>query len=424
MRNLLVIAYYFPPMGLSGVQRVTKLVKYLPQHGWQPVVLTVAPGGYFAYDAAMLAEVEAAGVEVRRTASLDPTRLFGRRTVALPREDRRQRWTLLSQALFVPDNKIGWLPSAVRAGRELLRTRRFDAILSSAPPYTAHLVARSLSRWSGLPLVADFRDDWLGNPRHVYPTPLHRALHRALERRVCRASRFVTAINEPIRAGLALRNTGRADAPSYRLMPQGYDPADFEVAPAPRAPGRMRLLYSGVFYDAQTPDYFLRALAALLDRRPALRLRIEAVFVGLFPEASRHLVDALGLADVVRCTGYVSHPEAVANLRAADVLWLTVGARPGAEGISTSKLFEYVGARKPILALVPEGAARDALEPYGAAFVAPPDAEQEIEAALAALVERWEQGTLPRPDEAYARRFDRRNLAGEWAHLLEESVIA
>ncbi|WP_228350327.1 glycosyltransferase [Rhodocaloribacter litoris] len=416
---MLVVAYYFPPMGLSGVQRVAKFVKYLPEHGWRPTVLTAAPGGYFAYDASLLADVEAAGTEVVRTASWDPTRLFGRgRTVALPAERARRWWAGLSQFAFIPDNKVGWWPHAGRAGRRLLRAGTFDAIFSSAPPYTAHLVAVHLARWSGLPLITDFRDDWVGNPRHVYPTPLHRALHRRLEHRVLRASRHATTINTYIRDALLARNTRPGFTPSVTVLPQGFDPADFDVPPVPRDGTRMRLVYSGIFYDAQTPDAFLQALALLLARRPGVRPHVEAVFVGLVPGASRALATALGLDDLVHYTGYLPHREAVRHLRAADVLWMTVGRRPGAEGISTSKLYEYFGAQKPILALVPEGAVREALAPYGAAVVTGPDDVEAVADALEGLYERWRAGSLPAPDRAYVRRFDRRRLAGELAALL------
>ncbi len=419
MRRVLVIAYYFPPLGLSGVQRVAKFVKYLPVHGWQPTVLTAEPAGYFAYDGTLLEEVECAGVDVHRTSSWDPTRLFGRRrTVALPAESQRRWLAALSQFLFVPDNKIGWLPHAVWAGRRLLSQRPFDAIFSSAPPYTAHLVAARLSRRSGLPLVLDFRDDWVGNPRHVYPTPLHRALHQWQERYVLRASRHAVAINAQMQQGLVERNTAAGFTPSVSVIPQGYDPEDFRQGPALRAKGKMRLLYTGVFYDAQTPDFFLKALARLVACSPEARQQIEAVFVGLLPEASQRLATDLGIADLVRYEGYVTHEKAVAQQLAADVLWMTIGRRPGAESISTSKLFEYFGARKPILALVPEGAAREALRPYGAACVVEPDDVAAIEDALADFFAAWRSGRLPVPNESYAQQFDRRELAGRLAHCL------
>ena len=419
-RRVLVVAYYFPPMGGSGVQRVAKLVKYLPRHGWAPEVLTAEPGGYLAFDSSLLEEIEEAGVPVHRTPSWDPTRLFRReRATELPKEDVRRRISALSQYVFVPDNKVGWMPHALRAGRRLLRERRFDALFASAPPYTTLLVAARLSRTSGLPLITDFRDDWLENPRHVYPTSVHRWLHRRLERYVLQSSHHVLTINSFIQKRLqASTQAAKADAP-VEVLPQGFDPEDFEIAPAPRPTGRAcRFLYSGLFYDAQTPDFFLQGLAAFVARRPEARRQVEVGFAGLLPEASRRLAERLGIGDVVRYEGYLPHREAVAHLRAADVLWMTIGARPGAEGISTGKLFEYIGTRKPILALVPPGAARDALEPYGAARVAYPDDVPAITAAIGDLFDAWQAGSLSQPDEAYVQRFNRIHLARTLASIL------
>ena len=423
LRRVLVVAYYFPPMGLSGVQRVAKFVKYLPEHGWQPTVLTVEPAGYFAYDTTLLHEVEEAGVAIHRTKTWDPTRLFGgRRTVALPSEFWRRRLSAVSQFLFVPDNKISWMPHALRAGHRLLKAQPFDAVFSSAPPYTAHLVAARLSRRHGLPLIIDFRDDWVGNPRHVYPTTWHHRWNQRLERRVLRASRHAITINEPIREALIERNAGATSESSISVIPQGFDPDALNVKPAERISETMQLLYSGIFYDAQTPDFFLRALAKVVEQRPEVRSRLEAVFVGLLPKASMQLVERLGIDDLVRYEGYVAHAAAVAFQRAADVLWMTIGKRPGAEGISTGKLFEYLGTRKPILALVPPGAARTALEPYGAASIVEPDDVDAIARAIMTLYDRWCTRQLPKPNESYVYQFDRRRLAGLLAGCFLRSI--
>ncbi|HET6567791.1 MAG TPA: glycosyltransferase family 4 protein [Rhodothermales bacterium] len=418
---MLVVAYYFPPMGLSGVQRVAKFVKYLPRHGWRPTVLTVDPGGYFAFDSSLLAELRDSGVDVHRTYSLDPTRLFGKKkTVALPSETRRRRLSSVSQFFFVPDNKIGWAWPAIRAGRRLLSSKKFDAVLSSAPPYTGHLIARSLSRHAGLPLVLDFRDDWLGNPRHVYPTKLHRRLHEALEAGVLRSASAIVTINECIADALAGRVSARGGDAPVHVIPQGFDPQDFTVEPERRAPGKMRLLHAGIFYDRQTPDVFLKALAALVARREDVRGHVEAAFVGLVPESSLALADRLGLSGCVRHVGYVPHREVPSYLLSADALWMTIGSAPGSSCISTGKLFEYFGARKPILGLVPPGAAQEALEKYRAAVVAPPDDIEQAGTALEALFDLWRAGSLPAPDEEFVQGFDRERLAGRLAEVLRQ----
>lgn len=424
-RRVLIVAYYFPPMGMSGVQRIAKFAKYLPDAGWLTTVLTIEPRGYFAYDASLLEEVRQAGVTIIRTASIDPTRAFGKKkTVSLPGESTRRRLSVLSQLLFVPDNKVGWIPYALRAGKRELRARPYDAILATAPPYTALLVGDRLSAQSGLPLVLDFRDDWLGNPRHSYASPLHRVLHRRLERRVVSRASAVIAINQHILEGIQARNGGEEGKTDFLVLPQGFDPADFSGDPGIPPERKLRLVYSGVFYDAQTPDVFLRGLKGFLERTPEAHGSTEAVFVGLVPDASKRLITSLGLSDHVTLAGYVPHREAVRWLQRADVLWMTVGRRPGAEGISTSKLFEYMGAEKPILALVPEGEARRALAGYGASYLADPDEAAQVCSRLEQIWAAWKQGALPQPTAAYIEAFDRRVLAQRLADVLAGSSHA
>lgn len=413
-RRVLVIAYYFPPMGLSGVQRTAKFVKYLHRAGWEATVLTCDPGGYFAFDRSLLIEVEEAGVEIVRTRGWDPTAVFRRqRIVALPEEQNRRRLTILSQLLFVPDNKIGWFRSARAAGLRALRNRSFHLIFSTAPPYTSHLIGRSLAVRTSIPLVLDFRDDWVGNPRHIYPTPLHRSISTRLERAVLRSADRIVVINDFIRGNLLHRNGDVLRPDDVDVVTQGYDPQDFqgEHESSRTESSRFTLLYSGVFYDVQMPDYFLRALADLLSRRPELRDQVEAVFVGLLPESVDDLVARLGLDTIVRHTGYLPHDDSIAHLRRADVLWMTVGRIEGSETISTSKLFEYFGARKPILGLVPPGAAREALAQYGAAEIVEPDAVSDISGAIERLFEAWKAGRLPVPAEQVVRKYDRATLA-------------
>ena len=424
--RVLAVAYYFPPMGLSGVQRVSKFVKYLPAYRWRPTVLTAKAGSYFAFDPSLLAEIESVPeITIHGTDSSDPTRLFGRaKEVGMPGERTRRIASWFSQLFFIPDNKIGWKKKAVEEGKRILDAQHHDAIFASAPPYTSLLVGLELSRWSGIPLIADFRDDWVGNPRHRYPTPFHRRRHLRLEKEVVEHSMVVTTINRVIQGRLVERHLGASGYHRVSILPQGFDPADFRNGPGANPDGKFRMLYSGVFYDAQQPDVFLCALARWLDRQPEVRSFVEARFVGMVPHHARKLIDRLHLSDVVILKGYLSHTEAVAEQQAATVLWMTVGNQRNQETISTGKLFEYFGARKPILGLVPDGAARRILAEYQAAEMVAPDDVDEAAAAMQRLFEQWRKGSLPVPEEEFVRKFDRSSLAGDLARLLVSTVKA
>lgn len=423
MKRVLVVAYYFPPMGLSGVQRIAKFVKYLPHYGWKPTVLTVEPGGYFAFDKSLEDDLASPDIQIERTKSIDPTRLFkNKSTVSLPAESSRKWLSWISQAVFVPDNKIGWIRPAVQRGLQLHAETPFDAILATVPPYSSALVARQISDKTGLPYVLDYRDDWLDNPRHEYPTPVHRLLHRVLEKRALFKTSAVISINEPIARRISDRIRSyfkESDQSPVHVIAQGYDQADFSDKRSITNDGILTLVYSGVFYDVQTPDYFLTAVAQLVTRNPAYRSRIKVIFVGLIPESSKALVESLGIIDLVEYTGYVSHDKAIEFLLAADVLWMMVGNGKGQELISTSKLYEYMGTQKPILGFVPEGAAKTALEAYKASWVVFPSDVDRIVNVLETVYHLWEMNELPRPDAEFVHNVERKHLTGKLSNLLD-----
>ncbi len=426
MRKVLVVAYYFPPLGLSGVQRTLKFIKYLPHYNWHPTVLTVNPGNYFARDVSLLKEVESLNIPVIRTDSFDPTQLFGRKNAdvspvaKMPREWIRKSLNLGSQFFLLPDNKIGWKRKAIRAGAECLKREKFDLIFATAPPYTDFLIGRQLKKISGLPLVIDYRDAWVDNPYHFYFTPFHRWFHQRLESRVLRAADKVITINRRIKE-LLLKRYPFLQYQDVQIISQGFDPADFDLnGLAPRSKTeRMRITYSGTFIDKRTPKYFLRALSKLFQQWPDLRSRIEACFVGHFREENMKLVAKLGLQDVVMVVGYVDHTECVRYLASSDVLWLIIGKGKGEDMMSTGKLFEYLGARKPILGCVPEGVARNTIEDSGAGIIVDPMDIDAIASAIKTLYERYESGTLKGPKEEYVEKFDRKRLTADLARIFE-----
>ncbi len=418
--KVLVIAYYFPPMGMSGVQRTLKFMKYLPSYNWTPTVLTVTPTAYYALDYGMLREVTENNIRTIRTNSLDPTRLFeSGKPVKMPREGLRNFLSRVSQAIFVPDNKVGWKHEAVKAGRKLLQEEKFDVILSTAPPYTCHLIGAALSQEFDIPLVLDYRDAWVDNPLHFYITPLHKMVHQNLEKKVLRRSNRIITINRRIKE-LMIRRYRFLSYNDIAIIPQGYDPEDFHVENTLKLPfsDRMRFTYAGTFYRNRTPRYFLKALSELIKEQPKLKNRIEAVFIGAFRKENLALIDSLGLKDIVKVFGYLDHKSTVRYLITSDVLWLTIGNGKGEDMVSTGKLYEYIGSRKPILGLVPDGVARSTIAECGAGKVLNPDDVPGIKRAIYEYCQLWERNLLPEVPFEFARSFDRFKLAGELAREL------
>ncbi|TNE34618.1 glycosyl transferase family 1, partial [bacterium] len=165
-KKVLVIAYYFPPMGLSGVQRTLKFVKYLPEFGWEPTVLTTSSGSYFAYDDSLLEEI--AGTNIIRTEDKSTKQR------KYPSTFNQKIGRFVNGFFMQPDSKIGWKKKAIAVGSKIIEESKPDVILSTAPPFTSHLVAAELADKYGIPLVLDYRDQWYGNPFNSMPTKFHK----------------------------------------------------------------------------------------------------------------------------------------------------------------------------------------------------------------------------------------------------------
>ncbi len=417
-RRVLVIAYYFPPMGLSGVQRTLKFVKYLPQYGWQPTVLTVEPGGYFAHDDSLLKELEGKDVQIVRTPGAGPGKMFAKKeTVKIPSERTRKLFSRVSDTFFIPDNKIGWKKNAVAKAVELHKETPFDLIFATAPPFTDFLIGAEIKSLINRPLVFDYRDAWVEYPHKFYPTPLHKLRNILLERRALKASSYVVTTNRRVKE-LIIKRHGFLSYNDIEIIPQGFDPEDFagdtKAGVVPKTK-KMRITYAGVFWEDRVPDYFLQALHDLFEEQPLLRGRIEALFIGKFRKENVKLVEKLKLNDAVKVIDYLPHGECVNNLVVSDVLWMIVGDDVGSPG----KTYEYIGAGKPILGCVPDGFLKQTILEAGGKATSPSDVEG-IKNAIEEFYREFETKKLRGPAADVIEKYDRSKLTGHLVRVFEE----
>jgi glycosyltransferase involved in cell wall biosynthesis len=414
-RKVLVIAYYFPPMGLSGVQRTLKFVKYLPKFGWHPTVLTVTSGGYFAQDESLLREVQSPEIRIVRTEPAGPGKLFAKKEIVkLPSERSRKFFSYLSDTLFIPDNKIGWRRKAVATALELHKETPFDLVFATAPPFTDFLIGADVKSKIDRPLVFDYRDPWHDYPFKFYPTPLHKWRHYVLERKALKASSHVITTNRRVKESLI----SRYPFLTYHdvdIVPQGYDPEDYKFnGDGNRTSSKMRITYAGIFWEDRVPDYFLKALHELFREKPGLQGRIEACFVGNFRDENLRIVEHLGLQDTVNVLGYLPHAECVKQLVDSDILWMIVGDEFGSPG----KTYEYIGARKPILGCVPDGFLKAAILEAGGKVVAPDDVEG-IKRAIEEYFNLFEKKALKGPGADVVEKYNRVALTANLAKIFE-----
>ena len=383
--KLLVVANPYPPMASAGNTRVVRFLRHLPAHGWEPTVLAARAAGP--------TEVPPR-VRVVRALVPWPARLLG----GGPRSARINDW------VCVPDPYVGWAGPAVWKGRRLLHGERFDALFSSSPRPSVHLVAATLAHMTGLPWLADYRDPWSTYQFRKFPTAAHEAANARLEAWALRRAAAATAINRPILDDLVARHpwlAGRA-----HVLPNGFDRAE---TPEDVSLGEgFWLVHTGRLYGReQQVSAFLTALAALPPD-------VKALFVGVSESRVLPEADRLGLGPRVQVEPFVPLARALGYQKAADGLLLVNGRRP--ESMS-SKVFEYLRAGRPVFAISPAGSAARALftEVGGGTCVLPDDPMAE---PLAAFVRAARDRSAPVADQAALDRYEVGRLTAELAALL------
>lgn len=418
MKNVLVIVYYFPPMGGSGVQRPLKFVKYLRDFGWNPVVLCPQPGAYHTFDDSLNEELKQLDVKVHRVAADTPFHKTGqqKKKVQVPSVLAKiLRW--ISTFVYLPDNKKKWIDPGFQKALEIIEHQQIDLIFSSAPPYSNLMLAKQIKEQTGISLVMDLRDDWVGSHLLNYPTAWHRHKMEKLEvETLTKADKLIT-VNQRIADSLYSRTLKEV-----QVIGHGYDPQDFQESKnvAPASPDKISFLYSGTFYPDSTPKAFLTAISQLIQKKPELKSEIELQFQGGLNASHWKLINRLDLAPMVVDYGYVDHKVAVKNLMKADVLWLNVGQKKNPEIISLGKTSEYFATRKPILGLVPDGSAKDMLNDYGRSYIADPYDVSEISKQIRLLIQDTKQKNLPDYSADFVESFNRKYLTGKLAQVFNE----
>jgi glycosyltransferase involved in cell wall biosynthesis len=402
MKRLLMIAYHFPPLaGSSGIQRTLRFVQHLPRHSWQPLVLSVTPGAYERVSDDLMDAIPR-GTVVRRAFTLDAARhlaIRGRYPGALARPDR---WA-------------SWKYDGVRQGLKLIREHRPDAIWSTYPIATAHVIAAELQRRTGLPWIADFRDPMAQDD--YPPDPRVWAQFKAIEEQAAAAARWCTFTTPS--AVRTYRQRYPQAASRMVLLENGYDEETFSRCRGgePLQPGTLTLLHSGIVYPAERdPTQLFVALAALKAQGGLADGRLKVRFrAPVHEELLRQLASAHAVEEMVEVLPALPYQEALDEMLRADAL-LVMQAGNCNEQVP-AKLYEYMRARRPIVCLSdPRGDTWGVLRQAGVQDAARLDDASDI-ARLLQRVARGENAALSaRRDAVEAASRERR--AGELCECL------
>ncbi|HEX8406061.1 MAG TPA: glycosyltransferase [Duganella sp.] len=408
VKRVLMIAYHYPPLrGGSGIQRTLAFSEYLPRSGWHPVILSVTPNAYV--DAGPFAD-HRTQVPVHRSFALDASRHMA---------IRGRYPSLLAQ----PDRWISWWLSAVPAGLRLIREHKPQVIWSSYPIATAHLIALTLHRKTGIPWIADQRDPMIDTD--YPPDPRRRRIHNWIEQQSMQRAAAVVCTTPGAARDLAARHP-QADARRIALIENGYDETHFIaaelVAPKPRLEGApFRLLHSGVIYPSERdPAPLFAALARLLAEGD-----IDAANFQLVLRATAHDLHLQGLMRqhpgieaLIELAPPLPYRDALAEMVAADGLLLLQASN--CNGQIPAKLYEYLRARRPVLALTdPEGDTAGALRRAGIDTIGRLDSSADIAVTLMRFLRLCRAHQAPLAQPALIARHARSARTRELAALLD-----
>jgi glycosyltransferase involved in cell wall biosynthesis len=407
VRSVLIVAYHFPPFrGSSGIQRTLRFCRYLPEFGWEPALLTVNPRAYETVGFDLTAEVPA-GMTVARAFALDAARHLAFRGV-YPR------------VLATPDRWSSWFPGGVVAGLRLIWRHRPQVLFSTYPIATAHLIALTLHRITGIPWVADFRDPMAQDDYPDDPV-IRRRLHR-LEAKVAKHAARVLFTSVSAMHACQARYPG-IPADRWKLLENGYDEEAFAgLAPPPRrAIKRLVLLHSGIVYASERDPTSLFAALSSLKRtgridaaRLEVRFRASANDAFLRDLAARH-----DIADLITLGAALPYREALKEMTAADALLLLQAAN--CNGQTPAKVYEYLRAGRPILALTDaDGDTAALLHCAGLSAQAPLDSATHIAEALRIFLEEVRAHRGRSSDKQYVVTCSRFERTRTLSHVFDD----
>jgi glycosyltransferase involved in cell wall biosynthesis len=412
--NLLLVAYFYPPCRDTGAHRPAAMAKWLRRLGHRVTVLTTS--AYGRPDAEAEADVVRTGDLQRLRAQL---RGHDRIDALFDADTYSGRPHVLSRVLVPEPLVAAWAPFARRRALDLCREPGFDCAITTSPPESAHLVGRALQR-RGVPWVAELRDGWTFEPiRPPFPTPPQRALDRRLERRWLRDADAVVCVSRPAAEDLRRRLGIEAD-----LVPNGWDPdlaaiedADSDDRPL-LDPDRVSVLYTGRFGSyGRDPVPLVNALAQLADENPAAAERLELVVVGPLTDAEAELMRTDVSPARIVVGGTAPRARALALQREADALVLL--AAPARSQLLNFKLFEYLAAGRPILALAAGTEAGRVVAELGGETVPSDDVPAIVRALRKAAA-----GELRPPDPSAREAYAYPATAERMVEAVREAVTA
>ncbi|MBE0433530.1 glycosyltransferase [candidate division WOR-3 bacterium] len=402
-KTLLMITYYWPPLGGPGSLRPVKFAKYLPRFGIMPKVITRKEIAYHSYDRSLADDVP--GIDVTRTDSFDPARILYRLGM---RDYRVKDWHgTIKRAVNLPDNKLPWAPFAYHAGKK----KDFDQIFVTAPPFSAFITGYYLAKSTGKPFIADFRDAWLEYPFMRYEGSIQKGFARYWEEKVVASAKCITVVDENIERALTARYPQRAGKIS--VIPNGFDPDDF--AQTVRS-GVFTISYLGTIRPERDPENVLRAVGKFCTMRRIGADKIRFKFIGHVEE---RFLRRMRNNTFVETIGHLPYKDAIREFCNSH---LAVMITTGSEYFFPSRQQEYLASGLPVIVCGKSKGLHvmaDAFKEGYPGWTFDFDDIEGMSKKIYHVYQKWATGSIIEGKTPY-KEYTRENLTGVLAGLIRQ----
>lgn len=428
MKKVLILTYYWPPGGGAGVQRWLKFVKYLGDFGWQPIVYTAENGEMPVIDPTLEKDIPK-NTTVLKTKIWEPYSLY--KTFIGRKKDDKINASFLSENkkpsltekisvwirgnFFIPDARKFWIKPSIKYLSEYLAKNPVDAIISSGPPHSMHLIALGLKEeFPNVKWVADFRDPWteIDFYEELMLSNASDKKHKKLELEVLSNVDKVVSVGKGMSEGL--KNIYGKQPDKFTVIPNGFDEEDVYTGPLEKDK-KFSIAHIGTLVKSRNPEVLWKVLKQLVNENENFKKDLEIKLVGKVDFFVKERIAANGLAPFVKRIDYLPHSEVIKEQQKTKVLLLLVNQTRNAKAIVTGKIFEYLAAKVPILAIGPEnGDLADILHETKSGSISGFDDEKKLKENILAFY----NGKTPEFNVTAINKFSRKELTKEFAGLL------
>ncbi len=437
MKRVLIISYYWPPTGGSGVQRWVKFAKYLPQEGWQPVIYTPENPEQLAVDTTLEGEIPTEA-EIIKTRILEPYGFYknflkksghSREAVEVNPVNAQNKSAVQKIAMWVrgnffrPDPRCLWIGPSVKFLKKYIAEHPVDLIVSTGPPQSMHLIGMKLAGETGLPWVADFRDPWtkIFYFKHLSMTRATERWHKKMEKKVLDKATRAVAVSPLVQQEFqAMTQT------PVELITNGFDECDFEGAGNSIAAGGADkdfiITHTGLFAADGNPTVLWDVLAEKCSRNPEFKKLLKIKLIGKTDVQITDAIEASGLGENLVNMGYQPHNKAIEEQRNASLLILPLRKEPEYKAVLPGKLFEYLASWRPVLGIgQTDGAMSMILNQTKTGVVLDWNDKGSLDRFIELCWNNHLKGELT-VEDADISQFTRRNLTKRMARLFEEVI--